>query len=232
MAHKYLIIFNFIISVCFSQTHIKDNYIKLSKFDFQEVIKGSKSITGNYYIIHSKKGKVLGIDIKRYLNGKKTGEWLGFIATVGGMDLAAVSNYVNDKLHGYFLITDNHTYKEEGYFRKGKKYGIWTKKSFFDQDIIETTKYNKKGKKHGVYTRINIEEEIKEVFFYKNGKRHGKYHFENKKYKETVLGAYKQGLKHGLWITTKEYLPEIDKDGNITPFIKKEYYKNGVLINP
>ena len=230
MVNKYLIIIIFIANICSGQEFYKDKYIRLSNFEFQEVFKNSKSLSGNYYIIHSKKGKTVSVDIKRYLKGRKTGEWLGFSSIIGSMDLSFVSNYENNKLHGYFFITDNHTYYEEGYYKDGKKYGLWTKKFFFDKDIIETTEYNKNGKKHGSYTKIDFGFEEKEVISYKKGKRHGKYYLENKKYKTSVKGAYKNNLTHGLWIIKDEYLTIIKEDGSETPSIKKEYYRNGILI--
>lgn len=230
MVNKCLILFILIANICFCQEYDKDKFIELTHFEFQEILNNSKSLSGNYYIIHSKKGKIISVDIKRYLKGEKTGEWLGFLSTIGVLNLASVFNYENNKLHGYFFITDNHTYYEEGYYKNGKKYGLWTKKVFYDNDVIETIRYNKDGLKHGEYTKIDYESEEKEVISYKNGKKHGKYYLENKKYKKTTVGVYKNDLKHGVWVMTDKYLTVINEDGSETPSIKKEYYRNGILI--
>ncbi len=79
MVYKYIVFFIFIINVCFGQEYDKNKYVKLSQLEFKEVVRKSKSLSGNYYITHFKKGELVGIDIKRYLNGEKTGEWLGLV---------------------------------------------------------------------------------------------------------------------------------------------------------
>lgn len=223
-----LILVLLIVTSVFSQNE-EDRYVKLSQFESKEFSKKTLE-SGNSYLIHQNNGDVQSLEIRKYKNEKKHGEWLTFLKTVGSIDLVNVCNYDKGLKNGYFFDTDNHTYYEEGYYKNGEKYGLWTKKIFFDNDIIETTIYNKKGKKHGNYTKIDFEFEEKEVISYKNGKRHGKYYLENKKYKKTIVGTYKNDLKHGIWITTDKYLTVINKDGSKAPSIKREYYKNGKLI--
>ena len=230
MVNKILILVTlFTLQTTYSQeigSHI-ERYIFLSRMEYEVLIenKHESSLNGNYYIVDKKQN----ISIKKYKKGIKEGEWLNFYSLFNDIKLTSTTNYVKGKLHGYFFRTDNHTYYEEGYYKNGKKYRLWTKK-YFDKDILETENYNKSGKKHGDYTKIDFEFEEKEIISYKNGRKHGKYYLENKKYKTTIKGTYRNNLKHGIWTTKDEYLTKINEDGTETPSIKKECYKNGKIL--
>ncbi|MBL3655136.1 toxin-antitoxin system YwqK family antitoxin [Fulvivirga sediminis] len=167
----FLILFVLITTSSYSQTK-EDRYIKLSQFESEEYLANPVK-TGNAYLIHHQdKGKVRSLEIKKYKNGQKDGEWLAFLRTIGAFDLVNVTNYKNGLKHGYFFNTDNHVYSEEGYYKKGEKHGAWIKKNYEDVETIETTTY-KKGKKHGVYSLIQVINE-KSVVLKKEYYKHDK----------------------------------------------------------
>ncbi|MFB9057625.1 hypothetical protein ACFFU9_12825 [Mariniflexile ostreae] len=208
MANRLLIFTTFLLfQISYSQEiNIYDeNYKFLSKIEYEKVlnISDGKLLDGNYYVVDSKKN----ISIKRFIKGIKTGEWLSFHSLFNGLKLVSTVNYSNGKLQGYFYRTDNHTYNEEGYYKDGEKHGVWTKKTYSDMNIVEIITY-KKGKKDGKYS---LEEIIE-------GKT------------KTIKGKYKHNKKCGLWVIKDEYLTIIKEDGSEEPSIKKEYYRNGILI--
>ncbi|MBQ0740766.1 hypothetical protein J9332_41470, partial [Aquimarina celericrescens] len=59
------------------------------------------------------------------MKGQKVGEWLVFRDLFYGLKLAFVANYKRNKLNGYYFESDNHPYSKEGYYKNGKKQGVW-----------------------------------------------------------------------------------------------------------
>ncbi len=173
MANKLLtFILILVCQITFSQTISvsPEQYTFLSYIEYEYILehKAEQSLDGNYYVVDKKNN----ISIKRYKKGIKTGEWLSFYKFFDGLRLNYIAHYKNGKLHGYFFITDNHDYSEQGYYRQGKKHGLWTKKTYSDSDIIETTRY-KAGKKHGEYNIKKIVENTEKIIkkeYYKNDK--------------------------------------------------------------
>ncbi len=165
------IILAFLITTSVFSQRETDRYIRLSQHESKEFLE-KPFISGNGYLIYQDKGKVRGLAIKKWKNGKKDGEWLTFLKTAGSIDLVNVSNYKNGLKNGYYYNTDNHVFSEEGYYKNDKKHGLWIKKTFSDIETIEKTNY-KKGKKHGDYILTQIIDGKSIVLInqcYRNGK--------------------------------------------------------------
>jgi len=131
--------------------------------------------------------------------------------------LNSIENYSKGKLNGFFLRTDNHTYREKGYYRKGRKHKIW--EYITSNKDYEKVTYNN-GKKNGLhYSKKGLVESSNS---YKNNKKHGKYYSTDGFMEE--IGSYKKGKKHNTWI----YRPKNSTDEKL--WIIK-HYVDGVLIN-
>jgi len=208
--NKYFLFLAFFLTVSYTiyaQDVFKESYTKLSQFK-SDTISNRDFERGNYYLIRGKGNDVKGIYIRSYKNGKKDGKWLEFSKIFGGVNLKNVCTYKLGKKHGYFFYTDNHTITEEGYFKKGKKHGLWKITKVLGGYSITSKGFYKKGKRHGTWT---IEE-----FLY-NGNIISK-------------GAYKKDKKHGLWKIKDTSIMIIKDDGSEEPSIINEHYKKGKLI--
>lgn len=226
---KLFLLLFFLLENTYAQNEFNEKFIKLSQFETDEYLDGNFE-TGKYYLIRNENNQIKEIQIKKYKNSNKQGEWLTFSKTFDGLCLTSVCNYKNDILHGYYFSTDNHTESQEGYYKNGIKNGLWKFIETTDGYTIESEGEYKNGKKHGVWTKIDFGLQEKEIITFKNGKNHGKYYFENKEYKTSITGEYKNNLKHGVWVTKDKLLPIINSDGTTSQNLKTEFFKNGILI--
>lgn len=191
----------------YSQKIFKESYTKLSQFESDAFLNRDFE-KGNYYLIRGKDNEVKGIYIRSYKNGKRNGEWLEFSKIFGGINLKNVCTYKLGKKHGYFFNTDNHTITEEGYYKNGKKHGLWEITKVLGGYPITSKGHYKKGKRNGIWT---IEESL---------------------YNGNIIsnGIYKDDKKHGLWKIKDTSVMIIKDDGSEEQSIIKEYYKKGKLI--
>lgn len=215
---KIVVLIVFFLSIkCLSQEFDTSGYIQLDYNEYQELIKNgaSSNLNGNFSIIRrGKEGKVINLEIKHYKDGKKTGEWISYHNLFVGLRLSFVANYKDDKLHGYYFRTDNHTFSEKGFYKNDKKHGEWEISK--DGELKEYTYKN--GVKHGFFKVTNEIDEVSEGY-YKKGKKDGKY----KEVFETItkIGQYKNDMKSGIWTI----------EDTITGETTKEVYKDGKLIS-
>ncbi|WP_438709991.1 hypothetical protein ACSTS3_11420 [Aquimarina muelleri] len=169
----------------FSQDFSKYDYISLENYEFQNFIKDgvAKELSGNFYIVdRSNGGKIMSIEIKRYLKGQKVGEWLVFRDLFNGLKLAFVANYKRNKLNGYYFESDNHSYSKKGFYKDNMKEGLW---KLSENGFLEEIKYSN-DVKSGVY--------------------------KSTKDRMIVRGQYINGLKEGVWTTTDSDLGLVLKE--------------------
>jgi len=160
----------------------------------------------------------------------------------------------DSKASGVYKRYFNGALIEIGYFKEGKKTGVWKKyrsngklqsdetykrgkrngksKSYYENGRLESISNYKKGLLKGIYKTYYESGKIKSIAKYKKGKKNGvrKYYRENGRL-ERVFN-YKKGLKNGVCKTYYE-------NGNVKSVTKykkdkengerKDYYENGNL---
>jgi len=197
---KFLLLILFVFAIGNSlkaQTSSQDDYINLQLAEYNEIVskKAESKLNGCYYITDINKGIVKNLSIKKYKNGLRDGEWIGFSNSFGNFKQDFIATYKNNELNGYYLRTDNHTFLEKGYYKKGGKDGIWIEEK---EGVKESITYSK-GIVCGNYTSNNTNDNI------------------------LIEGKYKKGEKEGVWITkdkiTGEETKQIFKKGKLVSSI-------------
>ena len=121
------------------------------------------------------------------------------------------------------LATDYSVFFEIGYFKDGKREGVWTSYWFNDKGVpkLASKVSFKDNQIDGQLIDYLHNEEIDAVRSYKNGTPHGiwqNYYAGNNQV--AYSGHYKEGKKYGTWIVYNE-------DGSLDNL---EHYIDGVLI--
>jgi len=181
-----------------AQTNNHDDYINLQLPEYNEIVnsKAEGKLNGSYYITDVKKGVIKYLSIKKYKKGLREGEWIGFSNAFGNFKQDFSATYKNNKLDGYYLRTDNHTFLEKGYYKKGEKDGIWIEEK---EGVEETITYTK-GVLCGNYNSNNTNDNILTKGKYKKGKKVGVWVIKDK-----ITGKVtKQIFKKGELITSED----------------------------
>ena len=175
----------------FGQSSYPEEFTKLIDFEYDEIKDDSiRNISdGRYYKTNYKNDKLISIETIGYKKRKKHGESLTFRQGLGMMFISKVANYTNGVLDGYFLSTDRHTFSKQGYYKKGKKEGIWKESN--GTNFLEIT--YAKGVKCGSYKSKNQTLNLIISGEYKNGKKDGTWIIEDTSVKHITRENYRKG---------------------------------------
>ncbi len=177
----------------YGQSDYPEEFVKLIDFEYDEIKDDSiRNVSdGRYYKTNYEDGKLISIETIGYKDRKKHGESLTFRQGLGIMFISKVVNFEKGVLHGYFSSTDRHTFSKQGYYKKGKKEGVWK----------ESNGTN--------FSEITYKKDAKCGFFKSN----------DSTLKTKISGHYKKDKKDGIWIIedteTNEKTKEVYKDGKL-----------------
>ncbi|GGX15604.1 hypothetical protein [Aquimarina muelleri] len=180
-------------AVGYGQIEYPDSFIKLLDFEYDDIINNNvKNIPdGRYYKTkYSNENVLMEIEVTGYKNQKKHGESLTFLKGLESMFIAKVVNYKNDVMNGYYFESDNHTYSKEGYYKNGKKQGVWKIKEA--GNVMEVTFKN--NLKSGLFKSNDKTLNIKEFGKHKKDKKEGVWLIEDTSIGQVTKEVYKDGV--------------------------------------
>ena len=173
----------------FISLQIKAQTVEITSMDEIDWENPSELLQNSSFYLLNGKGNVALTGT--YRKGKKDGTFLYFY----GKGLYKEENYKRGVLSGFWLEFIPHG-SQKGFYRKGKKEGIW------------------------ILTKDSQYEETE----YKNDVLDGHYKYANYDADSVVIGHYKKGKKTGIWIhynnKQEEIYREIFKEGKM---LEKQY---------